>query len=506
MNIFYLDDGTLAGSDSQVLEDFKLIRENMKRLGLEINPAKCELLLVNYASEEGREAVKKFEDLCPGIKILDKSNFTLLGAPVFPEAIECTLRKKMNDLKLTVNRLSELDAHDALYLLRNVFSIPKLTYFLRTAPCFLETEVLRHYDSLLKDALQVILNVNLKDSAWDQSTLPVSKGGLGVKLASELSVPAYLSSVCASESLTNSLLPEGLRNEGNQFYDQGSEIWKSTLSTDTLPTNPAFQSEWENPLVNKRFLKIFNEAQSNVEKARLLAVSSEHSSDYLYALPLASLGLKLDDQSLRISCALRLGSLICHQHKCVCGNKVDSSGRHGLSCKLQTGRHPRHSTLNDIVQRALSSAGYPSKLEPTGLSRKDGKRPDGLSLFPFKRGKCLIWDSTVVDTLAASYVDQTARHSGKAAEKAELKKLDQYQELEKEYLFVPVAIETLGSWGQAGLKLVKELGRMIKEKSGETRSTQFLFQRCSIAVQRGNAASVLGTVSSSRQLDEVFYL
>ena len=111
-----------------------------------------------------------------------------------------------------------------------------------------------------------------------------------------------------------------------------------------------------------------------------------------------------------------------------------------------------------------------------------------------------------MDTLAASYVDQTARHPGKAAEKAELKKTDQYQELEKEYLFVPIAIETLGSWGQAGLKLVKELGRMIKEKSGEMRSTQYLFQRCSMAVQRGNSVSILGTVSSSRQLDEVFYL
>ena len=58
------------------------------------------------------------------------------------------------------------------------------------------------------------------------------------------------------------------------------------------------------------------------------------------------------------------------------------------------------------------------------MSRKDSKRPDGLSLFPFKVGKCLIWDLTVVDTLAASYVDQTARHPGKAAEKAELKKMD----------------------------------------------------------------------------------
>ena len=190
-----------------------------------------------------------------------------------------------------------------------------------------------------------------KDIAWNQSTLPVSKGGLGGKLASELAVPAYLSSVCASENLINSLLPEWLRNERIQFYDQGSEDWKSTLSTDTLPTNPSFQSEWEGPLLNKRFLTLFNEAPSNEEKARLLAVSSKHSSDYLDTLPIASLGLKLDDQSLRILCAFRLGSLICHQHKCLCGNKVDSFGRHGLFCKFQAGRHPRHSQLNDINQR-----------------------------------------------------------------------------------------------------------------------------------------------------------
>ena len=263
----------------------------------------------------------------------------------------------MVDLRLMVNPLSELDAHDALHLLRNAFSIPKLTYFLRTAPCFLMIEVIRQYDELTKEALQAILNINLKNSAWNQSTLPVSKGGLDVKLASELAGPAYLSSACASENLINSLLPEWLRNERIQFYEQGSEDWRTTLSTDTLPTNPSFQSECEGPLFNKTFLTLFNEAPTIEEKAKLLAVSSEHSSDYLHALPIASLGLNLDDQSLRISCALRLGSLICHQHKCICGSKVDSYGRHGLSCKFQAGRHPRHSQLNDIVQGALGLAG-----------------------------------------------------------------------------------------------------------------------------------------------------
>ena len=148
------------------------------------------------------------------------------------------------------------------------------------------------------------------------------------------------------------------------------------MSTDTLPSNPSFQSEWEGPLLNRSFLTLYNEASSYEEKASLLEVSSEHSFNYLHTLPIASLGLSIDDQSLRVSCAFRLSSLICHHHKCLCGRNVDSFGRHGLSCKFQAGRHPRHSQLNEIVQRALNLAGYPSRLEPTGLSRKDGKRPD----------------------------------------------------------------------------------------------------------------------------------
>ena len=81
-----------------------------------------------------------------------------------------------------------------------------------------------------------------------------------------------------------------------------------------------------------------------------------------------------------------------------------------------------------------------------------------------------------------------------------------YQELTKNCIFTPIAIETLGSWGQQGHELVKEIGRKICDVSGEKRSSFYLFQRISMAVQRGNAASILGTVSSSSNLEEIFYL
>ena len=40
--------------------------------------------------------------------------------------------------------------------------------------------------------------------------------------------------------------------------------------------------------------------------------------------------------------------------------------------------------------------------EPQGLSRDDGKRPDGLTLVPWQSGRSATWDVTVVHTLAAS--------------------------------------------------------------------------------------------------------
>ena len=42
--------------------------------------------------------------------------------------------------------------------------------------------------------------------------------------------------------------------------------------------------------------------------------------------------------------------------------------------------------MNDVVRRALQRAGIPSVLEPPGLDRGDGSRPDGITFFPFSRG------------------------------------------------------------------------------------------------------------------------
>ena len=81
-----------------------------------------------------------------------------------------------------------------------------------------------------------------------------------------------------------------------------------------------------------------------------------------------------------------------------------------------------------------------------------------------------------------------------------------YEELSQNYTVMPVAVETMGSWGQMGLKFIKELGSKIAGVTGEERSTSFLFQSLGMAIQRGNAASISGTIPNAKSLHELFYL
>ena len=129
-----------------------------------------------------------------------------------------------------------------------------------------------------------------------------------------------------------------------------------------------------------RHEKLISSSTSDLKKARLLAVSPKKSPSWLNAILIASLGLEMNRSQLRISCALRLCSPLCIPHTCVCGTRVDQSGVHGLSCIKSAERFSRHAQVNDIIKKALSRAHIPSILEPNGVSRSDGKRPDEMTI------------------------------------------------------------------------------------------------------------------------------
>jgi hypothetical protein len=129
-----------------------------------------------------------------------------------------------------------------------------------------------------------------------------------------------------------------------------------------------------------------------------------------------------------------------------------------------------------------------------------------MTMVAWGKGRNLLWDVTCSDTFAPSHLPTTTLHAGAAAVDAEKAKHRKYTPLEETYFFTPVAVETSGVWGPEGLSFIREIGTRIMLVNGDPRSTSYLIQRISLAIMRGNATSMLGTLPYGQTLDEMFYL
>lgn len=240
---------------------------------------------------------------------------------------------------------------------------------------------------------------------------------------------------------------------------------------------------------------MFDLYSDDESKARLLAANSAESGAWLNAPPVSSLGLRMSDEAIRIAVGLRVVAPLEQTHQCAfCGAEVNQFARHGLSCRFSQGRVSCHNAVNSIIHHALTAAKLPSQLEPSGLHRADGRRPDGMTMVPREQGRYLVWDATCIDTFSQSHCRRAAIESGGAAAHAEEEKYKKYAHLDSIYRFQPIAIETSGSIGPRSRTFPRYLGRRLKRVTGEPKSFAFLMQRISVAVQVGNATSVIGSL------------
>ena len=98
-----------------------------------------------------------------------------------------------------------------------------------------------------------------------------------------------------------------------------------------------------------------------------------------------------------------------------------------------------------------------------------------------------------VDTYAQSHLPATATNTGHAADKSAVSKTQKYQSILQTHLFTPIAIETAGVWNSQAREFIKELGKRIITVTGEVRETSYIFQQISVAIQRGNMLSFMGS-------------
>lgn len=487
LTLGYLDDLTLGGQTESVVDDIRLIEQEGKLLGLTLNHKKCEVIThsQNFILHPSLE----------GFSRVDGDEAVLLGAPLTTDkSMTTTIDSHIDMLRKAVPRLSQIPMQDALMLLRASMGHSKMIHILRCSPCF-GNPALERYDQDMRNALTNILNTALTDMQWLQATLPVGRGGLGIRRAASLASSAFLASAASTRPLQMAML-RNVRLDEDTAEPAALERWRLDSQL-TVPTSCLLnkQSSWDHPIVMREHKTLIDSNPDPRHQARIKAVSARRASDWIFALPISACGLRMDNESVRVSIGLRLGTDLCQPHVCPCGAMATSDGSHGLSCRLGPGRIARHSILNDIIHRALTRAGVPSIKEPTGLSRTDGKRPDGLTLVPWQGGRSLLWDATVTDTMASTYLPLTSVTAGAAAEAAASRKCTKYQHLMNQYQFVPLAFETMGPINNDGLDFICELGNRLSIIAGDRRETNYLFQRLSVAVQRCNGVAFLGTFS-----------
>jgi Reverse transcriptase (RNA-dependent DNA polymerase) len=495
--IGYIDDITIGGSISSVQLDIDIITKHGSDYGLHLHIPKCELISNSSCKESS--SLSDFIAVKP-------ADACLLGAPLFAgSTLDQTLQHKFDELSRLSTNIRSISAHDALFILRFSLSTPKILHLLRCSPCY-GHPTLSKIDDLLKANISYIANVDISLLQWLQASLPVKFGGLGVRSANSLALSAFLSSASSTRSMQDLILFSCITSS-DHFYERYLAQWSFMFQCPPPENQSAFcQRSWDKPCVKSIVAYLRSSQSDTCNQARLLAVSAPHSGDWLFALPISSCGLRMDNEDIRVAVGLRLGTALCKSHVCRCGATVDTNGLHSLSCKQSSSKLIRHSAMNDIIYKSLSRADIPSVKEPSSLSRTDGKRPDGLSLIPWKGGKSVVWDVTVSDTVARSYVSSCAQSAGSAAEMASVKKHAKYTEIAKNHHFVPIAFETFGPIGQEGLSFLSELGRRIAATTGDVRESAFLFQRLSVILQHFNYICFKCSFSDDCFADDDIYI
>ena len=304
LNVWYLDDATIGGSTESVLRYVQRCITALKRIGLVVKPKKTEIINVGLAVVKFSRVVNSFNELLPEVKVTELTKIELLGSPILADATRCCIAKKLSEYKRMNDRILLLDGHPGLFLLKNAFSLPRLLHALRSASCHHHPELLAEYDVTTRSTTEALCNIHFDDNSWSQAKLPVRYGGLGLRTAADLALPAFLSSRAASISLANDILRQPTNKQEN---DDEVRAWLDQNLV--LPSNAYKQRNWDDiqcssavttliPVLNQHRLACFK------------AASRPESGVWLNCVPNNRVGTFID--TLRIG----VGLTVCIPHRC----------------------------------------------------------------------------------------------------------------------------------------------------------------------------------------------
>jgi hypothetical protein len=516
--IAYLDDGTLQGSQADVTAAFPALCHLCAAIGLQINPAKC-----GAYSQDAQAAAETAAAL--GIRHC-VDGLVVTGTPIGTDAFVLAHVNAVADAACaSIDGVMEapLAAQDKFVLLRASAQM-RTAHLLRLVPWQLVGGAIQRAEAKAEEAAyQIMERPQQGGTCATQMTLPLRHAGMGIRVTSELEARA---GVLAAAAVTETAMREGPQRyrpldgpnapgftlDWQALHAAASTLWPpEALEVNAANIDkfmPSAQRDFSRFTAQGRsdaMLAQFNAGteQGMRDRARVLSCSTRSSSAWIDTLP-TSHSLTLSDADFRCSMRHRLGLSQLPANapgvKCTCGHHIQPGDvHHFMTCTtLSGGAQLRHHLINDNWCLISHRAGVASSKEPV-LRHLPGAQSAANANRPDSRGDLLlvlpsgltVADVSVVHPAAPSYVT-AAQTAGGAAAVREQAKRARYETADPNgYKFVPLAVETYGRMGKAGMELLNTLGTLAAANSnGNVRKPTFVInalRQLSIALCRGNA-------------------
>ena len=288
------DDGVLAGPPLSASNALNIIRDIP---GLYLNPSKCELF--NRCND--------FKLFPPEMKTSTCPNLDILGSPIgdaqYCSSYIASKRSAASNLS-GIEKVALQDPHVLLYcyVVRMCGSFSKLSHIAHTPPPTIVTDELGFFDQDVVNCLSECLAIEMPPKAREQAQLSLRHGGLGFR-----SFAHHCSAACiASVSSTGSPIDTNTNLLHALTAYNAKVISNYALSIEEVVDHPHRQQL----LSSKLEAAVFNQLIDNssaADKARLMSVSSAHTSSWLLATPSPGLGLHLDPEEIQMAIKWWLG-------------------------------------------------------------------------------------------------------------------------------------------------------------------------------------------------------
>jgi len=504
----YVDDMTLVGPPEKLIPVYTFIETESRKIGLEVQPSKCQFLYFHQSTHPLPNRVQKFID--DNIFELQQEGAVLLGAPIAKDTASCKrlLKKlvKTQDSLLLAWKSPHLSLQETFLMLR-VCGIPILNYLLRVVrPSIMKDIAASFHSQLTHLALQKleISDCSASDpfvwtKAMQQIQLPVKAGGMGLVNLSRLSDISYCSSLAHAIEYsskhpqitlhsvsyrTSPVLNEVLQQ---QLRDALSLIHSNIHDAEALKGLPSAPAEFHNrfgelaaravntteaQMRSKKLQHILTAALHqadreqllkcdgwqvekevlNIFKARHLAVTAPKAHTWSIVVP-SEPALTLKNHEYQLATRVRLG-LKPMDHlgiRCrACKNRIKGDECHFLSCysKLTVPMTMRHNLVVKALGSLIELSGGIHREEPTHINfqqpKENFRRTDIEAILDSHH---ILVDVSVITPTSSSAILRGAASQQLAAARATSKlKIQKHRENATilQAKFVPFVMESFG--------------------------------------------------------------